>query len=203
MNLIRVPFVLRLLVITALPLPFSLGGAEERPNASRTITIEFPGGPLSKLVSALNAQDAKFSIIQPGNLDPLLPAFAVSDEAFDSMIIALGRILEPEGYTLVPVSPKLAVLRPSGSKPPSLFASFQLERKLGTQSIDEFMSAIRAAVEFAHPDQKSSTLRFKYHPGTKLLFVAGAPMEIEVVREVILSLPDIPPAPRSSPPDNK
>jgi hypothetical protein len=203
MNPIRFFSFSRFLVITVLGLSCVICRAEEKSNATRGITIDFPGGPLSKLMADFNAQDAKYSIIQTGNLDPILPALSVRDENFDAIIMALHRILEPQGYALLPVSPKLAVLRASESKPPSHFASFQIERKLGAQSIDEFLSAIRAAGEFARPDQTSSTLRFKYHPGTKLLFVAGAPSEIDVVREVIVSLPETPPAPRSSTPENK
>lgn len=203
MNLTGFPSRRRLIVITALALSCLLCRAEEASGGRTSITIDFPGGPLSTLVARLNENHAKFAIIQPGGLDPVLPAFAVHNEDFQAIINALGRILEEQRYGLFPVSPRLAVLRKFEQHSAPHFASFQIERKMGAQSIDEFLDAIRAAGEFANPDLKSSTLRFKYHPGTKLLFVAGAPLEIEVARQVIQSLPETPPAPRISTPENK
>ena len=203
MNLIRSQR-FRLIAVALFAFSFPVCGAEDNSDAARTITIDFPGGPLSKLVASLAAQDTKFSIIQSGNLDPVLPAFTVRDERFDAIIGALARIVEPQGFALMSISPSLAVLQQAHwTKPPSGFASFQIQRKLGTQSIEEFIGAIQAACEFASPDQKSSTLRFKYHPGTKLLFVAGAVSEIEVARQVIGSLPDSPARNPSSASENK
>jgi hypothetical protein len=194
MNPIRLhPF--GLVLVALLALSSSVNGAEDTSDPNRTISIDFPGGPLSKLVASLEAQDTKFSIIQSGNLDPVLPAFTVRGERFDAIVHALGRILETQGFGLMAVSPRLAVLREADwNKPPSSFASFQIQRKRGTQSIEEFIGALQAACEFANPDQKSSSLRFKFHPGTNLLFVAGGRWDIEVVRQVIDSLPEISPS---------
>jgi hypothetical protein len=203
MNPIRLHRFGRILVVALFALSFSICQAQDKSDPSRTITIDFPGGPLSKLVASLGEQGVKFSIIQSGNLDPVLPAFTVRDERFDSIIGALARIVEPQGFALMPVSPSLAVLREADWGPPSDFASIQIQRKLGSQSIEEFIGAIQAACEFANPNQKSSTLRFKYHPGTKLLFVAGAHPEIAVARQVIGSLPDISARIPSSTSENK
>jgi hypothetical protein len=172
----------------------SVGRAENRSDSTQFITIDFPGGTLSKLVASLGDQNVKFSIIQTGNLDPVLPAFAVHGERFDTIVHALSRIVEPQGFSLLPFSPGLAVLsKADWNNSQSNFASFQIERKLGTQSIEEFIGAIQAACEFANSDQKSSSLRFKFHPGTKLLFVAGNRWDIEVAHRVIGSLGDVPP----------
>jgi hypothetical protein len=69
------------------------------------------------------------------------------------------------------------------------FVSLQLESKIGPRSVEDVIAAIQQGCEFASADGKPSTLRFKYHPGTKLLFVAGAPHEIAIANSVYQSLP--------------
>jgi hypothetical protein len=200
-----------LALLVCLILPFSLVQAAQdkpaeqpvRPKAGgpETISIDFPGGPLSKLVAMLAAKEgATLSIIQSEGLDPILPAFSVREVRTDAVMSALGRIIEPQGFALGPVGPNLAVL----SRHPRLtaeekavmekarapaFVSLQLESKIGPRSVEDVIAAIQQGCEFASADGKPSTLRFKYHAGTKLLFVAGAPHEIAIADSVYQSLP--------------
>jgi hypothetical protein len=191
----------RFALAALLALPFIVSPAEEKatPPARAihtdpyAITIDFPGGPLSKLVAMLASKEGPtLTIIQSEGLDPMLPAFSVRDVRIDSVIGALGRVLEPQGLGLSPTGPNLAVLTKFTHIQAPAFASLQIGSKLGDQSIEEFIGAIQAACLFAHPDQKASTLRFKYHPGTRLLFVAGTRQEVEVAYQVFGSLPDVP-----------
>jgi hypothetical protein len=167
-----------------------------QPANAETLTISFPGGPLSKLVASLNSdKNTKLSIIQSAGLDPVLPAFSVQEVRVDSVVFALGRLLEAQGYFLNPTGPNIAVLSKmeTGHRPD--FASLQLENKIGVRTAEDVISAIQQGCEFAYGDGKPSTLRFKYHPGTKLLFVAGTPPEVEIAHRVFASLPDNPKPP--------
>jgi hypothetical protein len=158
----------------------------------KTFSLDFPGGPLSAMSAKLNETDgSSVSIIPSPGLDPVLPAFSVRNVRVAAVLAALSRILEPQGYVLVPVDDNLAVL--SRLEPrPSAFASLQVQRRLAQGwSIDDITAAIQMGTEFAHPEGRASTLRFKYHPGTKLLFVAGSAPEVDVARQVFDTLPDI------------
>jgi hypothetical protein len=161
-------------------------------------SIIFPGGPLSKLVASLNARkNSPLSIIQPTGLDPILPAFSINNARTNAVIEALGQIVEQQGYRLLPAGPSLAVLTriDAGARGSQAFASFQLENKIGARAgrtAEDIIAAIQLGCEFASAGQPSSTLRFKYHPGTKLLFVAGTQQEIGVANQVFGSLPDGP-----------
>lgn len=163
-----------------------------RPEPSDIITIDFPGGPLSKLAAKLNeAGDAKLSIVQAPGLDPVLPAFSVRNVRVMGVIAALGNILESQGFRLNPTDHNLAVLsRIEEREPVTQFASFQLDRKLARgDAADEVVAAIQQGCEFANSG-RASTLRFKYHAGTKLLFVSGTPQEVDIAYKVFSSLPD-------------
>jgi len=207
----------RVALIAFLALPCSLCLAEDRtptpaaqpvPADPSFVSIDFPGGPLSKLVASLGGdKDTKLSIIQSAGLDPIMPAFSVHNVRVDAVIAALGQIVEPQGYTLRPVGPNLAVLARNDSlmRPPA-FASFQLESKVNARSgrtAEEVIAAIQLGCEFADPGRSPSTLRFKYHPGTKLLFVAGTRQEIDVAHQVFGSLPDSPTKEPPAPPEKK
>lgn len=179
------------------------------------ITLDFPGGPLSKLVAMLAGKEGPtLTIIQSEGLDPMLPAFSVRDVRIESVIGALGRVLEPQGFGLSPTGANLAVL----TRHPRLtaeemavmekarapvFASLQLENKIGPRSVEDVIAAIQQGCEFASADGKSSSLRFKYHPGTKLLFVAGRPAEVDIAYKVFSSLPNNPEKNPTPPAENK
>lgn len=201
-------------LLAALLLAGSPGFAEDKPAAQtrqtttfnaapETLSLDFPGGPLSKLVAILNTdKGTKLSIIQSAGLDPVLPAFSVREARVDAIIMALGRLLEPQGYFLNATGPNVAVLLKMDSFQRPDFASLQLENKIGSRTTDDVVSAIQQGCEFASGNGKSSTLRFKYHPGTKLLFVAGTPAEIEIAYKVFGTLPDNP-KPATPPPEKK
>lgn len=172
------------------------------------ISIDFPGGPLSKLVASLNAdREARLSIIQPSGLDPVLPAFSVRDARMESVILALGRILQMQGYTLEPTGPNLAVLAKASEHRAQGFASLPLGDKLeggdGKWTVEEIIAAIQMGCDFANPDGKPSSLRFKYHPATKLLFAAGSDQEIDITQRVFGSLPGKPNRETPAPPVEK
>jgi hypothetical protein len=176
--------------------------------ASDLITIDFPGGALSKLAAKLNENDgAKLSIVQSPGLDPNLPAFSVRNVRVAAVIAALGRLLEPQGFELNPMDNNLAVLskiqRGGGG---GAFVSLQLGRKVNDTAgwtAEEVIAAIQLGTEFANPEGKSSTLRFKYHPATKLLFVAGTEREVDIAQRVFSSLSDGGPTKNPTPPPEK
>jgi hypothetical protein len=204
MNLLRffrtISFALIALLAVAPP-PCRADGALP-PSDPNLISIEFAGGPLSKLVATFNSdKDTKLSIIQSEGLDPVLPAFSVHHVRINEIVSALGRLLEPQGFQLAPMGPNLAVLFQFARHTSQDFASLQLERKLGASSVEEVVSAIEAGCEFASQNAKASTLRFKYHPGTKLLFVAGTEQEVGIAHRVFDSLPDNPA--KAPPPSDK
>lgn len=216
MNPIRLLRPTRFVFIALLALPCALCLAEDKPKVEAArpvivdpyvISIDFPGGPLSKLVASLATdKDTKLSIIQSVGLDPVLPAFSVRDVRVDAVIAALGRIMEPQGYILGPVGPNVAVLTQTertAKLKAQAFASFQLENKIGARSADDIIAAIQMGCEFADPGRSSSTLRFKYHPGTKLLFVAGTPQDVDVANRVFGSLPNNPEKDPTPPPEKK
>jgi hypothetical protein len=202
MNLIRLPrFLSILLLAVALSGSFLAGVAQDQPAPPRrdpyVISIDFAGGPLSKLVASLNAdKETKLSIIQSAGLDPVLPAFSVRDARIESVIVALGRLLQPQGYMLDPTGPNLAVLSRIPEHRGQGFASLPLGDKLeggvGKWTVEEIIAAIQLGCEFANPDGKASSLRFKYHPATKLLFAAGSEQEIDIAHRVFGSLPGKP-----------
>jgi hypothetical protein len=86
----------RFALIALLTLPCSLALAEDKApppasNGNYTMSIDFPGGPLSKLMALLNAnKESQLSIIQPGGLDPVLPEFSVHNARIDAVIAASG-----------------------------------------------------------------------------------------------------------------
>ena len=217
MNPIRVWRPVALLALAILP--FATSPAQETPAPAplipatprrdpHAISIDFPGGPLSKLVASLNAnREARLSIIQPTGLDPILPAFSVRDARIDSVIVALGRILQMQGYTLDPTGLNIAVLSKIPEHRAQGFASLPLGDKLeggdGKWTVEEIIAAIQMGCEFANPDGKPSSLRFKYHPATKLLFAAGSEQEIDIAHRVFGSLPGKPNRETPAPPPEK
>ena len=182
--ILRIRLALVALLMLAPSLSFSQG--------SSSISIEFPGGPLSTFVETLQTdKNTDLSIIDPQKLDPILPAFSFQNQEPIAILRALAVIVETQGYLLIPPSHTMAVLRKKdlhASK--EGFAVFQLERKLGGgQSIEDITAAIQTACEFT--DNDADALRFKFHPGTNMLFVAGPQTTIDrIVRQVIASLPD-------------
>jgi hypothetical protein len=220
MNQIRLFRPARLLLAALLALPCALLPAQEEtptpkaraPRAETdTISIDFPGGSLSKLAAKLNeAGAAKLSIVQSPGLDPTLPAFSVHNVRVHAVIAALGGILEPQGFRLMPVDSNLAVLSKIEESRNTGFASFQLDRKLekgpneaaGRNAADEIVAAIQQGCEFANSG-RASTLRFKYHAGTKLLFVSGSSQEVDIAYKVFASLPDRSSLSQPTPPPEK
>jgi len=201
-----------LILVACLALPLSPIPAQEKPAGPpprpqpvlatpETISIDFPGGPFSKLVAMLAAKEGMtLSIIQSEGLDPTLPAFAVREVYTNAVIVALRSLLEPQGFSLLSTGPNLAVL---SRQPEPAFVSLQLEKKIGPRPVEELIDAIQQGCELASGNRKSPSLRFKYHPGTKLLFVAGQPAEVNIAHQVFASLPDNPEKFPTPPPEKK
>jgi len=193
MNPIRtaLPALLALLALCGNP---GLAQTANAPEATRSgpsnnlVSIDFPGGPFSKLAAALKGE--RLSIVQSGGLDPTLPAFSVTDAPVESVMLALARIVEPQGYVLNPTGRNVAVLVRRPDNPEMGFVSLQLEQKLGERKAEDVVAAIQQGCEF-YNEGRPSTLRFKYHPATKLLFVAGTPAEISVADRIFSSLPNV------------
>lgn len=199
MNPIRFPHLLpTLLLAVALSGSFLSSVAQDQPATPRRdpniISLDFAGGPLSKFVTSLNAdKEAKLSIIHSAGLDPVLPAFAVRDVRVSEVIVALGRILQTQGYMLEPTGPNLAALFKIPEHRGQGFASLPLgEGGEGKWTVEEIIAAIQLGCEFANSDGKPSSLRFKYHPATKLLFAAGSEQDIDIAYRVFGSLPGKP-----------
>lgn len=215
MHSIRRSLPSHLVLLACLTLPFSPARAQDKPveqapktktevSVPGTLSIDFPGGPLSKLVAMLAAREGMtLSIIQSDGLDPALPAFAVREVRIEAVVAALARLLEPQGFVLAPMG-NLAVLsrNPERALAPA-FASLQLEKKIGPRTVEEVITAIQQGCELASADGKSPTLRFKYHPGTRLLFVAGQYAEVNIAHQVFASLPDNPEKSPTPPPEKK
>lgn len=193
MNLPARSALVALLLVSTASLPAQQAANPPPPRDPNVITIDFPGGPLSKLVGALERDATRLSIIQSAGLDPVLPAFSVRNARLDGVVIALGQLLEPQGYHLIPTGENLAVLRKIEKNAPAdrrQFAVLALEKRLGRQPADVIIKAIQSGCEFASEDK--SSLRFQYHEATKLLFVSGAARDIEVAHKIFASLPEHP-----------
>ncbi|HWA25074.1 MAG TPA: hypothetical protein VG734_05315 [Lacunisphaera sp.] len=170
------------------------------PHDPHAISIDFPGGPFSQLAASLKGD--RLSIVQSAGVDPVLPPFSVTDAQIPSVIVALGRIVEPQGYVLDVTGPNVAVLMRRPDHSSRDFGSFQLENKIGERKAEDVIAAIQQGCEFFN-EGRPSTLRFKYHPATKLLFVAGTESEVNVAHRVFASLPDNPPKAGTPAPDKK
>ena len=98
--------------------------------------------------------------------------------------------MEKQGYTLRALSSSMAMLTRINANSLSGFAVLPLAKKLEHQSVEEISSAIEAACELADSGSKFSNVRIKFHPGTKLLFVAGTPRQIAIARDIMAKLPN-------------
>lgn len=170
------------------------------------VTIDFKGGPLSKLIAGLNANRATpYTLINTmTGFDPEVPPFAVHQQPFPAVMTAVSALIRPQGGVIQSLTENLALLQARDDRKETSFVAFQLEMQLNRLSLDEIISAIRSAYAFAAPEEKPDALRFKFHPGTKILFIAGPQRNIDsIVRPVIQSLPFGPPIPPATPTPQK
>ncbi|MBP6507637.1 MAG: hypothetical protein KA257_08725 [Opitutaceae bacterium] len=200
------PFLLGALLALAGSVPAV--SAETAPADPNTVTIDFKGGPLSKLVAEINTgRETPINIINatPG-FDPVVPPFVVRGQPFGSVMGAVNALIRAQGGGgfITGLSPNLAILQTNDDRKETGFVAFQLEMQLNRLSLEEIISAIQSAYTFAVPEEKPDALRFKFHPGTKMLFISGPQRNIDsIVRQVIQSLPFGPPIPPTTPPHQK
>ena len=77
---------------------------------------------------------------------------------------------------------------PAATSRQSEFESFSLADQLSAKlTIDDVSDAIQSAVKLAAGDPTGS-LRIKFHPATKMLFVSGPEAATRIARQVVASL---------------
>ncbi len=198
------------LLATLLAFPGSVSAASTQPTPAPAepvdpnfITIDFKGGPLSKLIAEIDAiRGTSFTLLNTtSGLDPMVPPFVVRQERVGTILVAVSALIRDQGVYIHPLGSNLAVLNLQEERKQAGFVAFQLEMQLNRLSLDEIISAIQSAYSFAVPGEKPDALRFKFHPGTKILFISGPQRNIDsIVRQVIQSLPFGPPTPPATPP---
>lgn len=167
------------------------------------LNIEFPGGSLSSLLDAVNADNfASLNVISPGSADLLkaieLPAFSLRNARLATLTKVVGNLVEMQGYKFQIVddsSPNhfVGMLSKPGQAPapstaPVAFESIQLEEYLQPGlTIDNIVDAIRTAWEL-NPKNDREALKLKYHPPTKILLISGPTTATNVAKSVIFSL---------------
>ncbi|HEY1107844.1 MAG TPA: hypothetical protein VGE76_04400 [Opitutaceae bacterium] len=167
------------------------------------LNVEFPGGSLSSLLDAVNADNvASLNVISPGSADLLkaveLPAFSLRNARLATLTKVVGNLVEMQGYKFQIVddsSPNhfVGMLSKPGqpSAPntaPAAFESIQLEEYIRPpQTIDTIVDAIRTAWEL-DPRNQRDALKLKYHPLTKILLVSGPQPAVVIAKQVVGSL---------------
>lgn len=183
---------------------------------SRYVTLDFPGGSLSQLLEAVGKTDASsFNLVVDEHAvrenDVKVRAFSLRNAPPVAVAATLSFLLADQKLAVEKLIPDLVrggefqpgpdvyVVRPPQSGGNSVrFEAFQLENRLGAQSIDDIVGAIRAAWEL-DPAHQPDALRLKFHPGTSLLFVSGSQEALNVASLVVTSLKRVPGDPRSAP----
>ena len=183
------------------------------PERARLISLDFPGGSLSKFIEMVTENRAvSFNIIGAGNpadFAVVLPPFSLRNAELHAVANVLTSLLEPRFFSLriAGATPDsiTCVLTPifrvteTAPKASNEFASFQLAPYLGAQSVDEIVAAIRAAWEL-DPANTPELLRVKFHPGTAILLVSAPPQGISMARDIIVNLRHSPENPRANAP---
>ncbi|MBI4623550.1 MAG: hypothetical protein HY736_10080 [Verrucomicrobia bacterium] len=177
----------------------SLENAEK--NQPWLISIEFPGGTISKFLTTIStARAVSFNIIGAGDradFNVEVPPFTLRNAHLDTVFKVLRSMLAARGFELEHagggnnsligvlrrIEPAQAVQRVT----PAQFDSFLLAPYLADQSVDDIVSAIRVAWEL-DPTHDRDVLRLKFHPATSILLVSGPPEAIMVARKVISQL---------------
>jgi hypothetical protein len=173
-----------------------------RVSDSPMVTVDFPGGPASALIAAINKAGGSFNVIgDKGDLAIELPPLSVRNADAASFAGALAAIL-PSGYMLSanggPGPGQVYTLRKQTpveaantayalSSRIAAFQSFQLAAYLDTQTVDDIVSAIHSAWEL-DPSHKPDALHVKFHPPTGILLVSCPQEGIMIVQSVLQQL---------------
>ena len=198
--------------------------AELEKFAPSTFSVDFSGGQLERLLATVaktNTHPFNLLAEDPQKLrDATLSAFSVHNVTPAAFAATLNLFLAPQGMVVEKIipdqfyggqdhpGPEVYVMRPakSSAAAPGRFESFQLDRYLEQQSIDDIVGAVRAAWEL-DPAHKSDALHIKFHPATSILLVSGPEDAIRIAEQVIQSLKrpqPRPPQPTPAPsPDKK
>jgi hypothetical protein len=189
--------------------------APEKPSEPVTISVEFPGGSISKLIESIAKVDGvSLNLIPIGDASDFarveLPPFSLRNVKLFTVIEVLGTFLEPRGFALRPVgsgSPNSFVCMLRRIEPPAApkraapaeFVSFQLAPYLAQQSVDDIVGAIRAGWEL-DPAHDRDALKLKFHPGTSVLLVSGPNDALRLTESIIRQLKRLPdPVPKPDP----
>lgn len=163
------------------------------------VSIDFPGGPLTKLLSMIGQNEKLSFNVIAGNAADLaveVPPFAIRNADLGSFALVLHNVLEPRGYQFIPVGGRdgsfvctLTRIEPSREEKlqQHQFESFQLAPYLEQQSVDDIVDAMRTAWEL-DPTHKPDALRLKFHPPTSILLVSGPYEAITLTRAVLIQL---------------
>lgn len=198
------------------PAPSAQAGKPAFPS----ITIQFPGGTLAKLVDALaKSPSGPVNIIgDERDLATEIPPFSLQNVHPQAFAQALNNLLESRGIMVVAsgnASPPLQDVFTVRRTPPhshfvsrDAFESIQLAPYLEHQSIDDIVSAIRTAWEL-DPAHEPSALRLKFHPATAILLISGPQEAINVAQKVVIGTlkrrpeKSAPADPKPAPPPDK
>lgn len=166
-------------------------------DSAQLVTVDFPGGPVSALIAAIQKFSGAggFNVIgEKADLAIELPPFSMRNADVSALASALSGVLQPRGYQLVPngrsQSPVFTLRKlfsyeaANFEDRTSKFQSFQLGPYLEYQSVDDIVGAVRTAWEL-DPTHNPGALRLKFHPPTGILLVSGPPSGIEAVSIVL------------------
>jgi hypothetical protein len=182
--------------ITALEFIANAKASAASESAPKLLNVDFPGGPMTALLAAINKDGGGFNVVgEKSDLAIELPALSLRNADAASLANALGGLLQQRGYFLggsgrnLPGQNPVFVLRKLAlheidQRNVGEFQSFQLAPYLDLQSVDDIVSAIRAAWEL-DPSNKPEQLRIKFHPSTGILLVSGPRMGIHTVQTVL------------------
>lgn len=170
----------------------------------KKISLDFPGGPLSRLVETVSSHEGiSFSVInagEPADFAVELPPFALRNANVRTIASVVRNLLLARGFEFEPMDPEpnaivgtVRRIGPGRAGPPARteFESFQLAPFLGQQSVDDIIAALRAAWELDARHERDA-LKLKFHPPTSLLLVAGPGEAIALTRNVLSQLKGTP-----------
>jgi len=203
-----------LCLLAASVLPFSAPAAETKPATegppqlvdSRYISIDFSGGTLGELLTAVNKiGGAGLNVIgEPTDLNTAIPAFSIRFVTPSALAVAINQFIYPRGLGLNAATtgraPEIFVLTKGtvNRREDTKFESFQLSPFIGQQSVDDIVTAIRDAWQLT-PGNRPDSLQLKFHPPTSILLASGTEDAIITARKVIGTLRPNPPKPEPKP----
>ncbi len=181
--------VLALILLVGLHLPAHADTTPENPPPPQApaagVDLDFPGGALGDLADLLRKDTTGAGrlnlIVDPRFRTLTIPAIHVRNAGAYALGEALDRMLRPQGAAIQTLGPGSAgapvfVLVPvkaeESEEAGREFRSFAIADLLDRYTPEQIASALRTAWEL-DPANDPAALLIKYHPETRLLFVAG------------------------------